>query len=337
MKFIHLADCHIGDGLSFERTLSNKIRKNKKKSFENILQTNKDLDFLLIAGDLYERSYFTISDYKDIFSKIEEFGKDVFYVAGNHDYLGNEDDLIFALKPSNLHLFSTSALEYYEISNTRIYGISYNDRIFKKEFPYELRLDDNFFNILLVHATINDNNSNYLNLNLEKIKNMGFDYVGLGHIHKWESLGSNIYYTGSIEPSDFSDIYDYGYLLYDKGEVTHQDTSIMKFYDLKLTYDDFRTEEDLIYYLKNKLDSDKENYLRLRIDKNINTKKIKEALKLDYLEIINSDNKSVYDLIELYPNSLLTKYIEKFSADLDSKEELALKLGIDAIYRSKDD
>ena len=272
MKFIHLADCHIGDSLAFDRNLSNKIRKNKKESFENILQTNKDLDFLLIAGDLYERSYFTISDYKDIFSKIEEFGKDVFYVAGNHDYLGKEDDLIFALKPSNLHLFSTSALEYYEISNTRIYGISYNDRIFKKEFPYELRLDDNFFNILLVHATINDNNSNYLNLNLEKIKNMGFDYVGLGHIHKWESFGSNIYYSGSIEPSDFSDIYDYGYLLYDKGEVNHQDTSIMKFYDLKLTHDDFRTEEDLIYYLKNKLDFDKENYLRLRIDKNINTK-----------------------------------------------------------------
>lgn len=337
MKFIHLADCHIGDSLSFDRSLSNKIRENKKKSFENILKNNKDLDFLLIAGDLYERSYFTISDYKELFSMIEGFTKDVFYVTGNHDYIGKEDDLINLLKPDNLHLYSTDEIEYYQIENTRIYGISYSDRVFYKDFSYDISLDDDFFNILLVHATVNDKRSNYLNLNLEKLKNIGFDYVGLGHIHKWEDLGSRVYYSGSIEPSDFSDIYDYGYLLYENGEIYHKDSSIMKFYDINLSMDDYKNENDLISYLKTKLDSKKEKYLRLRIDKNINKNKLKEQLNLERLEIYVIENDSVFNLIDLYPNSLLTKYIGKFPDKLDTTEKLALDIGLDAIYRSKND
>lgn len=337
MKFIHLADCHIGDSLSFDRSLSNKIRENKKRSFENILKNNKDVDFLLIAGDLYERSYFTISDYKELFSMIEGFTKDVFYVTGNHDYIGNEDDLINLLKPNNLHLYSTDEIEYYQIENTRIYGISYSDRIFYKDFSYDISLDDDFFNILLVHATVNDKRSNYLNLNLEKLKSIGFDYVGLGHIHKWEDFGSRVYYSGSIEPSDFSDIYDYGYLLYENGEIYHKDSSIMKFYDINLSMDDYKNENDLISYLKTKLDSKKEKYLRLRIDKNINKNKLKEELNLEHLEIDVIENDSVFNLIDLYPNSLLTKYIGKFTDKLDTTEKLALDIGLDAIYRSKND
>lgn len=337
MKFIHLADCHIGDSLSFDRSLSNKIRENKKISFRNILKENKDVDFLLIAGDLYEKSLFTISDYKELFSWIKAFGKDVFYVAGNHDYLGDDKSLISSMKPDNLHIFSTDEFEYYEIENTRIYGISYDDRIFNKEFNYDLSLDDKFFNILLLHANVYDNRSNYLNIDLEKIKNMGFSYVALGHIHKWEDFTSNIFYAGAIEPSDFSDIYDYGYLLYENGKVVHKNTSIMKFYDISLSSDEFRNEKDLILYLKSKIDSRKKNFLRLSIDKNINVKNLQERLNLEHLEIEIRDNNSVFDLLDLYPNSLLTKYIEKFPDDLDKTYKLALKLGIDAIYRSKDD
>lgn len=337
MKFIHLADCHIGDGLSFNRSLSNRIRQNKKVSFENILQKNKDIDFLLIAGDLYERSYFTISDYKELFLNIEDFGKDIFYVAGNHDYISRSNDISKSLKPDNLHIFSTNELEYYEIGNTRIYGISYDDRIFSKDFPYGISLDDNYFNILLVHATVNENNSNYLNLNLEELKNVGFDYVALGHIHKWEDLGSNIYYSGSLEPSDFSDIYDYGYLIYEDGKLSHKDRSIMKFYNFNLSFDDFESENNLISYLKDQLDPKKENYLRLRIDKNINSKKLVEELSLEHLEIDIVKKNSIYDLKDLYPNSLLEKYIEKFPVELDQTNKLALEIGLDAIYRSKDE
>lgn len=337
MKFIHLADCHLGDRFDFKSGLSNQIRKNNKKSLEDILRNNKDLDFLLIAGDLYERSLFTLKDYKELFDCIEDFGKDVFYVAGNHDYIGEENEAIFKMKPTNLHIFNYENLEYYEINSTRIYGLSYRDRIFSKDFSYDIDLDSDYFNILLVHATINNPESSYLNLNLDKLKKIGFDYVALGHIHKWENFGNNIYYAGSIEPSDFSDIYDYGYILFDQGEIGHIDSSIMQFYDLELNLDNFKDENELISYLNTKLKSNKENYLRLNIDGTVNTKKIREGIRANHLEIKLTEVESLYNLINLYPNSLLEKYRKKFPQRISDMEKRALELGLDAIYRSRDD
>jgi len=34
MKFIHLADCHLGDRFDFKSGLSNKIRENNRKSLK---------------------------------------------------------------------------------------------------------------------------------------------------------------------------------------------------------------------------------------------------------------------------------------------------------------
>lgn len=337
MKFIHLADCHLGDRFDFKSGLSNKIRENNKKSLEDILRNNKDLNFLLIAGDLYERSLFTLKDYKELFDLIGEFGKDVFYVAGNHDYIGEENEIIFNMKPDNLHIFTSENLEYYETNSTRIYGLSYRDRIFSKDFSYDIDLDSDFFNILLVHATINNPESPYLNLNLDKLKKIGFDYVGLGHIHKWEYFGNNIYYAGSIEPSDFSDIYDYGYILYDQGEISHVDSSIMNFLDISLDMSNFKDENELISYVNSKIKSDRENYLRLNIDGTVNTKKVKEGIRVNHLEIRLTEAESLYNLVNLYPNSLLEKYRKKFPQGLSDMEKRALELGLDAIYRSRND
>ena len=337
MKFIHLADCHLGDRFDFKSGLSNKIRENNRKSLKNILDTNKDVDFLLMAGDLYERSLFTLKDYKELFEILENFDKDIFYVAGNHDYISEDNEATLKMKPSNFHIFSSENLEYYEIDSTRIYGLSYSDRIYKGKFPYDTRLDDRYFNILLCHASLNNQASPYLNLNLDKLKNVGFDYIALGHVHKWEDFGDNIYYSGSIEPSDFSDAYDYGYIYYDEGNISHIDSSIMKFYDYKLKLSDFKNEDNLSSYLKHKLEDNKENYLRLELNGKINKKKLEKDLKVSLLDLKISEDASLYDLVHLYPNSLLEKYAEKFPEDLSDLQKRALELGLDAIYRSKND
>lgn len=65
---------------------------------------------MLVAGDLYERSLFTLKDYKELFHKIADFGKDIFYVAGNHDYIGEGNETIFKMKPDNLHIFPSKIL-----------------------------------------------------------------------------------------------------------------------------------------------------------------------------------------------------------------------------------
>ncbi|MDU0894293.1 MAG: hypothetical protein E7A85_03355 [Anaerococcus sp.] len=80
MKFIHLADAHLADKSSFDNDLGTIIRKKSWESFENIFKSNQDIDFALIAGDLFERLYFSSKDFDRLFKIFEEFGKDIYYV-----------------------------------------------------------------------------------------------------------------------------------------------------------------------------------------------------------------------------------------------------------------
>ena len=61
VSFIHCADVHLDAPFSVfgRENMSSERRKDLKKTFEKIacLVLEKDTDFLLIAGDLYEHEY----------------------------------------------------------------------------------------------------------------------------------------------------------------------------------------------------------------------------------------------------------------------------------------
>lgn len=340
MKFIHLADCHLASENKFQAQTSDFIRGQVWESFEQIFTDNKDKDFALIAGDLYERSFFTASDYKRLFKLIKEFKKNVYYVTGNHDYIGEDNRIFFTDKPKNLKIFSSDKVEFFEEKNVRIYGISYKDRIFKEDFPYGIRLDPNFFNILLVHGVVGEDRSNYLNLNLSKLENVGFDYVALGHIHKPLSLSSSIHYAGTTEAKDFSEKLDYGYIAYKDGNPQRIDISKLKFTDLKLKASDYKNEEDLIQAIGKRLD-EKINFLRLTLinDKDfvLDEDTLKDDLNLFYLDLNLDKAYDLESLRDFYKDSLLDRFIENADKVKTDKKisRRAKELGMDAILRSK--
>lgn len=328
----------MADSFNFDNKLSKTIREASWKSITNILSANKDVDFALIAGDLFERSYFTAKDFKRLFEIFEDFSKDIYYVAGNHDYIDNYSKIFLRNSPLNFHVFGSDALEMFEKNDLRVYGISYDDRSFSKKIDLNIKLDSNYFNILLIHGDLDRKASSYFNLDSKLIKKTAFDYVAMGHIHK-RAKNSNIYYPGSLEPHDFSDIYDYGYIYYEDSKVDFVDSSILKFYDFKLNYEDFTNENDLLTFVNNKLNPDKTNILRLKItaERALDDKYIEKNLDAYYKELSIRDDLSFADIVKLYPNSLLSMYIDKFSNSDGEIENLARKLGIDAILRSKDD
>lgn len=170
MKFIHLADAHLADSFNFDNKLSKTIREASWKSLTNILSANKDVDFALIAGDLFERSYFTAKDFKRLFEIFEDFSKDIYYVAGNHDYIDNYSKIFLRNSPLNFHVFGSDALEMFEKNDLRVYGISYDDRSFSKKIDLNIKLDSNYFNILLIHGDLDRKASSYFNLDSKLIK-----------------------------------------------------------------------------------------------------------------------------------------------------------------------
>lgn len=337
MKFIHLADVHLADSYNFDKTLSKKIREASWQSLSNILNSNKDVDFALIAGDLFERVYFTASDFKRLFKIFEDFSKDIYYVSGNHDYFDSYNSIFLENSPANFHVFGSENLEVFEKDKLRVYGISYKDRIFSKDLDLAIKLDDEFFNIFLIHGDVDREESNYFSLNSKLISENYFDYIAMGHIHKAHCI-DGIYYPGSVEPHDFTDIYDYGYIRYDDGKVDFVDSSILKFYDFKLDFRDFDNEEDLLSNINHKL-KNKKNIVRIEIlsDKDIDQKFIRNNIDAIYKEIHIKEKKDLSYMVRLFPNSLLSLYAKKFDNPKNEIENLALEIGLDAILRSKDD
>ena len=335
MRFIHLADVHLADNSTFDNSLGQVIRENTWKSFEQIFIDNKDTDFALIAGDLFERSFFSSKDFAKLFRIFRRYGRDIYYVTGNHDYFDDFNRIFLNNKPNNLHIFTENTLSLFEKDGIRVYGLSYMDRIFNGDFDYGISLDNEYFNILLAHADLSKTPTNYLDLDPDKLKQIGFDYVGLGHIHKASNV-NNIYYPASTEPHDFSDLYDYGYILYEDGKVSQVDSSLMKFTSLDINAGDYKNEDDLIEDINNQL-SDKINFLRLNINgyDNLNIKKIEKNLQAFYTDIRKSPEQSFDNVSRLYPNSLLAKFDEKFDKETDPIKLRARDIGIEAILRSK--
>ncbi|BFL72539.1 DNA repair exonuclease [Anaerococcus nagyae] len=335
MRFIHLADVHLADNSTFDNSLGHIIRENTWKSFEQIFINNKDTDFALIAGDLFERSFFSSKDFKNLFRIFEDYGKDIYYVTGNHDYFDEFNTIFLNNKPNNLHVFTEDNLSLFEKDGIRVYGLSYKDRIYKKDFNYDISLDKDFFNILLAHGDLSLNKTNYLDLDANKINQIGFDYVALGHIHKASNI-YNIYYSGSIEPHDFSDTYDYGYILYENGLVSQIDSSLMKFNSIDINAKEFDNIDEIINNINASL-SDKVNFVRLNLESNddLNIDKIKKSINASYTSIRLSYRENFGNIAKLYPNSLLSKFENKFKDDVDPTKSRAREVGIEAILRSK--
>ena len=114
ISFIHTGDLHLGLQFKSMRFDSNERRFELWHTFERIVHKamEEKVDFLFIAGDLYEESYFTYKDIKrvkDILSKAEAV--QILIAAGNHDTL-NKNSLYYSVEwPDNVTIFGTEGIE----------------------------------------------------------------------------------------------------------------------------------------------------------------------------------------------------------------------------------
>ncbi len=93
-KFIHAADLHLDSPLrgldGYEGAPVEEIRGATRKALENLvdLAIAQSVDFLLIAGDIYDgdwRDYNTGLFFLAQMSRLREPGVRVFFIRGNHD------------------------------------------------------------------------------------------------------------------------------------------------------------------------------------------------------------------------------------------------------------
>lgn len=191
------------------------------ESFQNIIDVcNKEtVKLLLIAGDLFHRQP-KVRDLKEVnylFEQLEDTR--VVIIAGNHDYIAPRSNYTNFKFAKNVYLLQSDKMEHICLDelNTDIYGFSYHCRDITEPKYNNVTIENrDRINILLAHGGDEKN----IPINKGRLKELSFDYIALGHIHKPEKINDHIAYSGSLEPLDVNETGPRGYIL---GDVDKQE------------------------------------------------------------------------------------------------------------------
>ena len=217
MKFVHIADIHFDRpfiNLSDKENLGDLRRLEQREVFKNVINyiKEKNIELLLISGDLYEHKYVkksTIEFINNLFKEIPN--TQIFISPGNHDpFLKNSYYNTFKWN-SNVKIFNNQ-LEKYSFKEIDIYGYGFDDFYCKgvnlKDFYIE---DENKINILIMHGSL-DATTEYENvynpIKRKELQDINFDYVALGHIHKinyGKQETERLVYPGSLVALGFDE------------------------------------------------------------------------------------------------------------------------------------
>lgn len=220
VSLIHCADVHLDapfSGLS-PGGFSQQRRRELKEVFERIISLvqEKNADYLLISGDLYEHHYVTASTIRwlnDQFRRIAD--KSVILIPGNHDpYVQNSWYKSFPWA-SNVHILTTRAPEYEDVEKgVYFYGIGF-DAFRQEHLPVMASpsISPDRINICLFHGTVDMafTQNPYNPIDSNDLLQMGFDYYALGHFHsKNGKLVQGVINPGSPEPLGFDEPGEHG-------------------------------------------------------------------------------------------------------------------------------
>lgn len=214
MKFIHIADVHLGavpdKGHPWSKTREEEIWR----TFRNVIQRaeQEQTDLLLIAGDLFHRQPLLreLKEVNYLFGKLSR--TQVVLIAGNHDYL-QEDSAYRNFQWTENVVFlngkTCECVRFPEI-HTVVYGFSYYSREIREPLYQGLCVEDTKdCQILLAHG----GDEKHIPIDRKELLAAGFDYVALGHIHKPQFLAENrIAYAGATEPLEIGDTGVHGYI-----------------------------------------------------------------------------------------------------------------------------
>lgn len=201
-RFIHAADLHLDSPLigleqyDEERPVE-RIRSATREALQNLVDTciDRDVSFLLIAGDLYNGRWKGVSTgqfFAGQMRRMIQSGRDipVYLIKGNHDA---ESVIMRDLSVPNVHLFGHKKAETKLLSDLKValHGQSFAtpkiETNLSRSYPEPV---DGYFNIGLLHtsATGRPGHDTYAPCSLTDLISKGYDYWALGHIHKRELL-----------------------------------------------------------------------------------------------------------------------------------------------------
>ncbi len=354
MKFIHIADVHIGAHPEAGKAYSANREREIFDSFKRIVEEceKEKIDLLLIAGGLFHRQplHRELKEIDYLFSKLTV--TKVVFVTGSTDYIKENTYYPTFQWSKNVYPILTEDLSCVEINSLQlaIYGCSYHkSQVEEQKLLAPIKRVNQRYHILLGYG----GSKNYMPFRVEELEQLSYDYVALGYLHSPTILVENkIAYAGSLEPIRITDTGKHGYI---QGELTtdsegrtytnieFKEFASRQYVKMEIEVDTQMTNEDIKnkllnmtkqrgiqhmyqFVLKGKRNT-KVNFLMEEFESITNIVNITDqtlpAYDLKGLEEANSDN-------------LLGAFIRSFENVVeDSVEFMALCEGIEAIEEAK--
>lgn len=349
MKFIHVADLHLGACPDAGTDWADKRQRELWEALEKIVGIceKEKIDLLLIAGDLFHRQPL-VRELKEVnyyFSSLTH--TKVVLIAGNHDFI-REDSYYRTFQWSgNVYLLLGKEPEYvvFPEFKTAVYGLSYHSREITDNLYDRIQArGEEAIEILLAHG----GDERHIPIDKNALAASGFDYIALGHIHKPYALIRNkAIYAGALEPVDCNDTGKHGFV---KGEISNGRTVVMwipcavrEYIHLEISVEETDTNASLRNIIRNEISKHGNNNIyRIILTGSRAAEMVFDTVNMkelgNILDVTDNTNPA-YDFERLFEENefnLIGKYIARFKdrAD-DSTAYCALCEGIEALLANK--
>lgn len=226
MRLVHFSDTHLGysDYSKFDSSSGINQRETDtynvfKEIVDYIIKTKPDL--VLHAGDLFDSirpPNRAISEALEQFSRLSKANIPTVVIAGNHSTPRQKStDTIFKILKyfPNIYPVFNGHYEKLEIGNCAIHVIphTYSDEDLQESVK-KLVPDKKFkYNVMVAHAAIRGvQEASWGEFKEQTLPadalSSDFDYVALGHYHRFLKIKDNAYYCGSPERFSFNESKD---------------------------------------------------------------------------------------------------------------------------------
>lgn len=347
MRFAHMADCHIG---SWREP---KLRDLSIKAFTRAINTciEKNVDFVLISGDLFNTSLPAIDQLKATVKNLRELKEKnipVYIVPGSHDFSPSGKTMLDVLEEATL-LINVVKGEVTDnrlklkftidpSTSTKITGMLGKKGMLERKYYENLDKksleNEDGFKIFLFHTAISELKPK----ELEKMESSpisllpkNFNYYAGGHVHVVDKRDfedyKNVVYPGPLFPNNFAELEKLGgggFYIYDNGNVEFEQIQIVNVFQLKIdctNKNPTQIQEEIINEIENKEFNN--TIVTIRLYGILESGKPSD---IDFKEIFNLlYSKSTYFVMK-NTYSLSTKEFEEIKTDASNIEDVEEKI-----------
>ncbi len=200
-QFLHAADIHLDSPLrgleQYEGAPVDEIRTATRRALVNLvdLALQREVDFVVIAGDLYDgdwKDHNTGLFFVSQISRLREAAIPVVMISGNHDAANR---MTKALQlPEHVELLPHRKPGTARNKRLRELGVAIHGRSFARSAETENMVRDypsrieGMFNIGLLHTSLTgaEGHEPYAPCSIDELRQRQYDYWALGHVHTRE-------------------------------------------------------------------------------------------------------------------------------------------------------